>query len=314
MAIRRYPSFLRMAFLPLFSFPLAGIAQQTMLPSAYAAEIVKERQEYNRQLRTSPFSHLALVYRQYLETATRVSIGSSPTAGVRLEGRDISPVHAVIEGNSLTPTLRAQSQAALSTADNPPRRLTELLLQDGTKFRIGRFHLLYRLNPPWGRTLEVFDPEAPPFREFTGVEFFPVDPAYRISGEIIPQAKPERVVLLDIQGREQPWWLYGELRFRLQATPSRLALYTLTLDPQEIQKEGFMLIFKDPTSGKESFPGARYLYVEGKMAGAVTVDFNRTFNPPCVYSSIYTCAFPRPQNRLAGAIRAGAKWYRKKSS
>ena len=314
MAIRRYPSFLLMAFLPLFSFPLAGKAQQTMPPSAYAAEIVKERREYNAQLR-GPYSHLALVYRHYLESSTRVSIGSSPATGVRLEGRDIAPVHAVIEGNSLTPTLRAQSPAALSTADDPPRRLAELLLKDGTQFRIGRFHLLYRLNPPWGRTLEVFDPEAPPFREFSGVEFFPVDPAYRISGEVIPHtphAKPERVVLLDSQGREQPWWLYGELRFRLQGVASRLELYTLTLDPQEIQKEGFMLIFNDATSGKESFPGARYLYVEGKMAGAITVDFNRTFNPPCVYSPVYTCAFPRPQNRLAGAVRAGAKWYRKK--
>jgi uncharacterized protein (DUF1684 family) len=275
-------------------------------------DIQRERRDYNTRLRTDPYSPLALVYREYLKGAERVTIGSAESADVRLVGEDIAPVHAVIEGTSLAPTLRAQSGATVWSADAPPRQLTQLPLSGETKFRIGRFPLLYRINPPWGRTLEVFDLEAPAFRNFTEVEFFPIDPAYRVPGEVVPYQKPEQVILFDSQGLEQPWWLYGELRFRLQGVDSRLELYTLTLDPEEIRKGGFMLIFNDATGGTATFPGTRYLYVEGKMAGTISIDFNRAFNPPCIYSSLYTCAFPRPQNRLPVPIRAGAMWYRQK--
>jgi uncharacterized protein (DUF1684 family) len=310
MTIRGH-SFLLLPFLPFLAILAATACQKTKIPSNYVAEILKERQDYNQRLRADPYSALALVYRQYLKDSPRLTIGSSDTADVRLVGEDIAPVHAVIEGASLAPTLRAQGAAVFWSADTPPRQLTQLTLNGETKFRIGRFPLLYRINPPWGRTLEVFDPETPAFRDFTEVEFFPIDPAYRVPGEVIPYQKPEQVILIDSQGLEQPWWLYGDLRFRLQGVDSRLELYTLTLDPEKIHEEGFMLIFTDATSGNETFPGTRYLYVEGKMAGTITVDFNRAFNPPCIYSPVYTCAFPRPQNRLPVAIRAGALWYRK---
>ena len=39
------------------------------------------------------------------------------------------------------------------------------------------------------------------------------------------------------------------------------------------------------------------------------LDFNRAYNPPCVYSASYSCPFARPQNDIPVAIRAGATWY-----
>lgn len=32
--------------------------------------------------------------------------------------------------------------------------------------------------------------------------------------------------------------------------------------------------------------------------------------PPCNFSPLYSCPFPRKQNRLTTAVRAGEKWYR----
>jgi hypothetical protein len=71
-----------------------------------------------------------------------------------------------------------------------------------------------------------------------------------------------------------------------------------------------MLIFQDETSGRESYPAARYLYVESKPRGQLVVDFNRAFSPPCNYSKVFSCPLPRPANRLPVAIPAGEKWYR----
>lgn len=302
------------AFIALALLSALSFGGQPTDEQAYVAEITQARQQKDANFHTSPFSRLALVHRQYLNDSPRVTIGSGPEADLRLEGQGIAPLHALIEGASLTPVLRAQGEAAISSLDNPPQRLNELTLKNGTRFRIGRFNLLYRLNEVWGRTVEVFDPDVPALREFTGLEYFPIDLAYRVTGEVIPHENPERLKLIDSQGREQPHWLYGELRFTRNGTSCRLELYTLTLDPQGIQREGFMLIFTDATSGKESYPAARYLYVEGKLAGRVTVDFNQTFNPPCNYSPVFTCPFPRPQNRLPVAIRAGEKWYRKQAN
>lgn len=279
---------------------------------AYVAEINRYRQEKDQRFRISPFSRLALIHRQYLKDQPRVTIGSGAEADLRLEGQGIAPLHAVIEGTSRTPVLRAQAEAEVWALDNPPQRVQELTLTETSSgFRIGRYNLLYRINPVWGRIAEVFDPEHPALKAFTGLDYFPVDSDYRISGEIVAYEKAERINLIDSHGNEQPYWLYGELRFRLQNTDCRLELYTLTLDPKGIEQDGFMLIFADATSGQESYPAARYLYVEGKLSGRITIDFNRAFSPPCNYSPVFTCPFPRPANRLPVAIRAGEKWYRK---
>jgi uncharacterized protein (DUF1684 family) len=37
------------------------------------------------------------------------------------------------------------------------------------------------------------------------------------------------------------------------------------------------------------------------------LDFNRTYNPPCVFTPHSTCAFPPRENRLPLAITAGEK-------
>jgi uncharacterized protein (DUF1684 family) len=50
------------------------------------------------------------------------------------------------------------------------------------------------------------------------------------------------------------------------------------------------------------------MYVKKPDAsGKTIIDFNKAFNPPCVFSDFATCPLPPPQNRLAIAITAGEK-------
>lgn len=287
-------------------------AQQFPPPDAYVAGLAKFRQKRDQRLR-GPFSPLSLVHREYLRERTRATFGSSAAADIRLEGDDIAPLHAVLEGASTSPVLRVAGKSRFTRLATPSTPLTELRLEDATSFRIGRFNLLYKLHVSWGRIIEVYDSAHPAFQGFTGLDYFPIDPAYRVTAEVVPHRKPEKIYLVDSQGNERSFWLYGELRFHLQGTECWLELYTQSLEPEEIENGQFMLIFSDATSGKETYPAARYLYTEAKAAGPIPVDFNRAFSPPCVFSSVYTCPFPRPQNRLPVAVRAGEKWYRLKS-
>jgi uncharacterized protein (DUF1684 family) len=71
----------------------------------------------------------------------------------------------------------------------------------------------------------------------------------------------------------------------------------------------------DPTAIEETYQLGRYLRVpipveEGwtiEEEGWTVMDFNRTRNPPCVFSAFSVCALPPRENRLAIPITAGEK-------
>jgi len=69
-------------------------------------------------------------------------------------------------------------------------------------------------------------------------------------------------------------------------------------------------IFKDATSGEETYPPGRFLYSAAPEGGTVLLDFNRAYNPPCAFTAFATCPLPPPQNVLSLAVRAGEKMYR----
>ena len=52
-------------------------------------------------------------------------------------------------------------------------------------------------------------------------------------------------------------------------------------------------------------PEATYRHIESFERAVI--DFNRTYNPPCVFTAFSTCAFPPPENRLPFAITAGER-------
>jgi uncharacterized protein len=70
------------------------------------------------------------------------------------------------------------------------------------------------------------------------------------------------------------------------------------------------LIFADATSGRHTYGGGRYLYAAPPEGGETVVDFNKAYNPPCVFTEFATCPLPPMQNRLPVAIEAGEKNYR----
>lgn len=273
----------------------------------YVEAITRARQLSDRQLR-GPFSPLAKIQSHRLREGYPLTIGSAAQSDVRLDAHEIASVHAVIEGDSTTPTVRAIAPATITTMTEPPRNVSALTIKPGWGFRIGRFVFEYNVNEHLGRLVQVFDPEAPAVGAFRGVEYFPIDVSYRVPAEIVPYEPPSRLELVDSAGRLQTNWLYGELRFTLRGVPGRLELYAETLEA--VGRKGFLVMFTDLTSGKESYPSARYLITEAKAAGTITLDFNRAFNPPCVFSPLYSCPFPRKENRLPMRIEAGARWYR----
>jgi uncharacterized protein (DUF1684 family) len=65
--------------------------------------------------------------------------------------------------------------------------------------------------------------------------------------------------------------------------------------------------FRDLTSGLETYGGGRYLDLDQTPTGLYDLDFNRAYNPYCVYDASWVCPYPPRENRLEIAIRAGER-------
>lgn len=276
---------------------------------AYLARIEKHRADRDNHYRTTPFNAFGLLDRHYFDNEERLTIGNNSEADLKINDPSVDNIHAIIEG--LTPTPQFTAVGEVLKIENPEEKITGLVLKNKTGFRIGRFHLRYNVSKSGRRNVEVYDPEHPNVKGFESLDYFPVDPAYRVTGTIVPFDDPEKIEILDSHGNADPHYLYGELRFTVNGSEQTLELYTKTLDPEKLAQDRHMLIFQDLTSGKETYPAARYLYTEGKARGEVEIDFNMAFNPSCNYSYVYTCPFPRRKNRLTVAIEAGEKYYQK---
>ena len=69
-------------------------------------------------------------------------------------------------------------------------------------------------------------------------------------------------------------------------------------------------MFADGPNGFETYGGGRFVWVDVEDEnGRVVLDFNKSYNPPCVFTDYSTCPLPPRQNRLPLRIEAGEKDY-----
>jgi uncharacterized protein len=138
-------------------------------------------------------------------------------------------------------------------------------------------------------------------RKFTGLKYFPVDPEYRVKARFVPYNPPKMLAIPNILGQMEQDLSPGYVVFRLRGQDLRL-------DP--ITEDGTLFfIFKDLTSGKQTYPPGRFLNTDMPKNGEVVLDFNKAYNPPCVFTPYATCPLPPEQNELPVAIEAGELRY-----
>lgn len=152
--------------------------------------------------------------------------------------------------------------------------------------------------------LRVRDTESKRRREFAGIDYFPVDPTWRIEATWEPYPRPREVPIKNIIGQESKALVLG--RAVLTRDGHTIALLPL----QESPDEPLFFVISDLTSGEETYGAARFLYADPPRDGRVVLDFNRAINPPCAFTPFATCPLPPPDNAMPIAVRAGEKNYR----
>ena len=84
---------------------------------------------------------------------------------------------------------------------------------------------------------------------------------------------------------------------------------TLRLRPFTTRPKRFYFVFRDASSGQETYEAARFLYADLLDDGTTVLDFNQAYNPPCAFNGYTTCPIPIRENRLPVKILAGEKDY-----
>jgi uncharacterized protein (DUF1684 family) len=155
--------------------------------------------------------------------------------------------------------------------------------------------------------IRVRDPDSDRRRMFSGTDWFPVRPAWRVQGTFEPFAE-ERLISIPYDLGPVLSRSPGQVALRFRQTPERIWRLDTLMDDQ---RQRLFLLFGDATNRDQTYGAGRFVYAPLPEVGSgrVTIDFNRALNPACAFTEFATCPLAPPQNRLPFRIEAGERRY-----
>lgn len=149
--------------------------------------------------------------------------------------------------------------------------------------------------------IRLKDYNHPALADFNHIDNYPIDELWNVEAEWQAYDPPRTVLLHNQAGMDINYEVKGVLKFRLNDE-------NYSLEPIETGEEQLFVMLYDETSGRETYGSGRYLYVDRPVNNRTIIDFNKAFNPPCVYTEFATCLFPHEANRLPISIEVGEKF------
>ena len=157
-----------------------------------------------------------------------------------------------------------------------------------------------------GWRIFIFNQQAAAAKSFTGVSYFPYDPAWRITAAFTPDAKLPARDFRTSRGTDKRFYHAGDAQLVLNGKRVTLPFYAGSNDPAKVDE--MSAFFTDAQTGKGTYGAGRYVDVIGfgKFPPAtVTIDFNEAYNPNCARSPHFTC--PVAVDDLPLAVKAGER-------
>ena len=151
-------------------------------------------------------------------------------------------------------------------------------------------------------SLRVWDPDGEQARGFQGFRWFTIDPSYRVVARFIPDTSPRTLEVVNTFNDIASYKTEGVVEFELQGR-------TLRLRPFTTRPGRLYFVFRDASSGEETYGTGRFLYADLLEDGTTVLDFNEAYNPPCAFNPYTTCPLPLKENILPVKILAGERAY-----
>ena len=144
---------------------------------------------------------------------------------------------------------------------------------------------------------------------FQGLTYYAVDPKLRVPAALGQTETSSQIIEMDTTaGNRERMRVIGKLEFTLNGQKQALTAFV----PENATDTRRLFVpFGDTTNRGETYGGGRYLDLARTSTGIYDLDFNRAYNPFCVYDVRYECPVPPRENRLPIEIRAGEKMWSK---
>ena len=150
-------------------------------------------------------------------------------------------------------------------------------------------------------------------KSFRSLDFFPFDSTYIVSAKLKVTPDTPFFKMKTTTDRLSEERVYGIVSFTLNGQSYQLNVYQgkeNLEDPEYI--DYLFLPFLDDTNGNESYGGGRYIDLRIPESDSILIDFNKAYNPLCVYNVKYSCPIVPRVNYLDSDVKAGMKNYIKK--
>ncbi len=288
----------------------AGGGTPTVQAPAWEEEVAAWKKTRFERLQR-PDGWLTLVGLGWLKPGDN-SVGSDPASAVVLPAGKAPPrlgtLQLVGSGDRRTLLFRAEKGVAVTHEGAPVSTLemvadadaaadsgpTELVHGSLTFFAIRRGDRL---------GVRVKDSEAATLKAFHGLDYYPLEAKWKLAARFEALPEPKEIPIPNALGFDEPILSPGHVVFTVDSQEHRLLALDDTGDGR------LFLVFGDKTNGRETYGGGRFLYTDPPQDGRVELDFNRAYNPPCVFTPYATCPLPPRENRLPMRIEAGEKSY-----
>ena len=141
---------------------------------------------------------------------------------------------------------------------------------------------------------------------FRSLVYYDVDPGYRVPAYLTEDrtGPPVIIELETSKGQRDRLRKVGSLGFTLAG---RALTLTAFADAKAATVDRLFVPFGDLTNNGETYGGGRYLDLQRTATGLYDLDFNKAYNPYCVYNYEYECPVPPRENRLEVEVKAGEK-------
>lgn len=296
---------MRRLFFSILLLSLLAAAASPETPSDYVASVEKWRAAYQADL-TSDHGWLTVSGLFWLHpgsnsfgSAASNSIVLPPSAPAEAGSFDFQDSKVVVH---LKPGVHATLNGnPVETSELQPDAPTDRLV-------LGDLILYVHASGP-RLAIRLRDKNSSLRRSFTGLHWFPVNPAFHVTARFVPYDPPKDLDSQNVLGDPIKEKILGRVEFTLQGQK-----FQLEAGPNS--PSGLEIVIRDLTSGKETYPASRFVDTDPPVKSAngewtVDLDFNKAYNPPCAYNPYTTCPLPVPQNRMKIAIPAGEKLYQK---
>ena len=228
------------------------------------------------------------------------TIGTDSSNSIVFPGDGPANIGTIVLEDSIS-TFLANENTTVTSDDEP---VTEIemkddITRDPTLLKTASYgFFIIKRGERYGIRLRDYD--SPQIEALDHIEMFPVNPDWIVQARWIPFDETVFIDVPNVLGMVDKTKIPGKLEFEIDNQACELY-------PIDAGKKLF-IVFGDETSGLETYGGGRFLYVEKPDEnGIVEIDFNRAYNPPCVFTHFATCPLPPAENILRISVTAGEK-------